>query len=89
MNKRELNAAVLIARDGNHSLEHVDDTHLYGCGLLSFKPVVSSIEAAAKLIRWQCCRLDGSFDEIELNELFTMIKRKVTIVGMGAEVKCN
>ena len=62
-------------------LSAVDDSILYGCGLPTFTPVVATLEMVAKLIRWQCWRLDGQWDGEALNEMRDILKRKVVALG--------
>lgn len=79
MTRKELKEAVKIAVS-DVSLSEVDDDHLFGYELPSFKKTVSTIQAIAKMIRWQCVYLNGKICENSLNELFSIFKNKVTVV---------
>ena len=80
MTKNEFSEAVKLAKT-NKDLTHVDNNHLYGCGLREFQPVYTSLEAVARLLQWQCQFLDGTWNEEECNEIGQIAKRKFLIVG--------
>lgn len=46
-----------------------DDSNLFGFGLSDFKPVVTTLGAVAKTIRWQCARFDGTWDMEEAQSI--------------------
>lgn len=80
MNKQEFSEALKIAQS-NVSLEHVDDSNLFGCGLESFQPVHCSKEQVAKLIRWQALYLNGNWDWEEIDTVAYIGRRKFLIVA--------
>lgn len=79
MTKQEIKEAVKIAKS-DQDLMNFSQDHLFGCGLSDFKPVVSSIEAVARLIRHQCCMFNGGFDEVELNNLYWIFQHRIRII---------
>lgn len=82
MKAAEVQRAIEIATS-EISLEKVDDDHLFGFALPQSDNVMSTIDAVAKMIRWQCCRFDGTFDNEELNNLRGPMRKKITIVSGG------
>jgi hypothetical protein len=80
MTKNEFSEAVKLAKS-DASLSNICDLHLHGCGLPEFQPVHTSLEAVAKLVRYQCAMLNGGWDERECNDLAYIAKRKFLIVG--------
>lgn len=80
MNKAEFKRAYEIATS-ERDLQDVDDSMLFGFGLPDFQPVVATIEAAAKTIRWQSVQLNGGIDQEALNECQNHFRRKVMIVN--------
>jgi hypothetical protein len=79
MTRQEISHAVEIAKS-DKDLTGVSQDHLFGCGLSDFKPVVSSIDAVAVFLRWQCCLLTGGFDETELNNLYWIMQHRIRII---------
>lgn len=82
MTKEQFSEALKIARSPR-SLEAVDDTHLYGCGLPDFRPVYTTLDAVAKMIRWQCCGLfsnDTIVDAQELDNMARIARRMFLVV---------
>jgi hypothetical protein len=79
MTRKEIGKAVEIAKS-DVDLSNQDIEHLFGCGLPDFKPVVSSIDSVARFIRCQCCMLNGSFDEVELNNLYWIFKERIILI---------
>ena len=80
MTKNEFSAAVKLAKS-NADLSNIDDSHLHGCALSDFQPVHTSLQAVAKLVRYQCAMFNGGWDESECNALALIAKRKFLIVG--------
>lgn len=81
MTKQQLSEAVKIARDTqNHSLENVDQSVLRNIALPSFKPVTTTTDVVAKLIRENCVTFDGGFDSEEFDNIANMTRHKVAIV---------
>ena len=79
MTKQELSHALAVAKTEQQIFEDIEVFD--GYGLLDFKSVQTTVKAVAKLIRWQCFRLDGSVDTQELSDLATHARRKFIIIG--------
>ena len=79
MLKKEFSRALDLARS-SEDLSKVEFDILDGVGLSNFKPVITTIDIVATFLRWQCQNLDGSWDSEELNNCWTHLRRKVTIV---------
>ena len=80
MTKQELKTAFEVA-NSEKELQQTDLLIFDGFGLPEFEKVNVTIEAVAKLIRWQCIRLDGSVDQEELNTIAEIGKRKFFVIG--------
>lgn len=81
MTKNEMTRALAIAQNNDISLTEVDHSVLHGMYLQDFKPVRTTIEVAAKLLRELVVRLDGSIDYDELNDFTNCSRRRVTILN--------
>ena len=73
--------AFAIANDASIDLSNVDDSILFGCGLLQFEPVYTTLEAVAKLIRWQAMQFNGEWNAEALNEVTTIGRKKFMILN--------
>ncbi len=80
MNAAQFKQAFSLA-DSDTCLSLVDDTHLFGYGLPDFKPVFTTIEAVAKIIRWQARYLNGKWDQNELNEIARLGRKRFLILN--------
>ena len=80
MNKAEFQRAYGIAAS-EQDLSDCDDTILDGFGLPDFQPVCVTIEAVAKILRWQCFYIFGGVDQEALTECRNAFRRKVTVVN--------
>ena len=81
MKKSEFSAAAALAFDYSKSLEHVDDSALFGCGLSGFKPIFVTLEQVAKFIRWQCSFVNAKgFDAEELANCADIAREKFTLI---------
>ena len=80
MNAAQFKKAFSLA-DSDRCLDNVDDTHLFGYGLPDFKPVFTTIEAVAKVIRWQARYLNGKWDQNELNEIARLGRKRFLILN--------
>jgi len=81
MTLSQFQAAFAIAKDFSRDLSKVDDGILFGFGLSSFKPVHTTLEAVAKLIRWQAYQFNGEWDSEALNEVATLGRKNFLILG--------
>jgi len=81
MTLSQFQAAFAIAKDSDRDLSNVDDSILFGCGLSSFKPVHTTLEAVAKLIRWQAYQFNGEWDAEALNEVAVLGRKNFLILG--------
>ena len=83
MTKQQFSQALKIAQSPV-SLEAVDDSSLYGCGLPNFTyPVYCTVEMVAKLLRWQCCGIFSNstiVDAQELDNMAHIARRKFQII---------
>ena len=64
-------------------LENVDMSLLLGFALTTFKPVVVTLEAVAKCIRWQAKQANGQVNAealLECYHFFVWPSRRVTVV---------
>ena len=73
--------AFAIANDASIDLSNVDDTILFGCGLPRFKPVHTTLEAVAKLIRWQAMQFNGQWNAEALNEVAEVGRKNFLILN--------
>lgn len=79
MTKDQLSQSLALAlSDADLSKE---DEPFMGFGLPDFQPLVCTIPQVARLIRWQCIRLNGSIDSEALNEIADAGRKKFQIVG--------
>jgi len=67
MTKAQLSKAVRIAKSDVEIKEDIDIFHGFGCD--DFKAVYVTIEQVARLIRWQCGCMDGTWDSDNLQEI--------------------
>ena len=79
MTKEQFSRAYNIAVSKT-DLSGVNDEPLYGCGLAEFEPVTTTVEAVAKLLRWQIVCLNGSIDTVELNNMSRIARREFMVV---------
>ncbi len=79
MTTQQFQAAVALAAS-DADLSHADDSVLFGFGLPNFKPVVATLQAIARTIRWQALQLNGQFDSEALNECHQLFRHRVTVV---------
>lgn len=56
-----------------------------GGGLPSFKPVQTTIDTVARLIRWQAACIDGSWDEQEIALLAEIARTKFIVKELNLE----
>ena len=77
MTLAQFQKAFTIANDASIDLSNVDDSILFGCGLPLFEPVYTTLEAVAKLIRWQAMQ----FNAEALNEVTTIGRKKFMILN--------
>lgn len=80
MNKMEFKAAFEIA-NSDKDLSGVDDSPLFGCGLKGFQPVHTTLEAVAKLVRYQALYLNGNWDMAEVDNMACIARRNFIIIG--------
>lgn len=80
MTKKQAEAAFKIA-NSNADLSQVDDSTLFGCGLSEFKPTYTTLEAVAKMMRWQAQKFNGNWDMEALHELTVIGRKKFLILG--------
>ena len=80
MTKPQFSRAFKLA-ESDVDLSGVDDSILFGCALSTFKPVSTTIEVVAKMIRWQARFFDGSWDQNELQELQLCFKKNVFLLN--------
>ena len=80
MTRREFDAAFDLAKSdqdlSGHPIEIFD-----GFGLPDFKPIMTTLEATARCIRWQCQYLTGGWDTNALNECWQFFRYRVNIAG--------
>lgn len=79
MNKQEFSRALEAAKSDECFLD-VDDSLLFGCGLVDFEPVHCSTKQVAKLIRYQAQYLNGNWDWNEINDLARIARKKFIIL---------
>lgn len=81
----ELKLCLKVAQDRSVDLSGVDDSILFGCACSDFQPVTVPIRMVAKLLRWQCQCMDGSWDWREYNEnMVPILKKRVELSEMTA-----
>ena len=81
MTLAQFQKAFAIANDASIDLSNVDDSILFGCGLAVFEPVYTTLEAVAKLIRWQAMQFNGEWDAEALNEVATIGRKKFMVLN--------
>jgi hypothetical protein len=81
MTLEQFQAAFSIAKDLDRDLTGVDDSTLYGYGLPGFKPVYTTLEAVAKIMRWQALQFNGQWNALELNDVGNIGREKFLILG--------
>ena len=81
MNIAERKSVFAIANNKSIDLLNVDDSILYGCGLPEFRPVHTTKEVCAKMVRHIGMQLNGKWDMEEVNQFFILLKRKVTLIN--------
>jgi hypothetical protein len=81
MTLNQFQQAFAIAKDFNRDLTNVDDAMLYGFGLSSFKPVYTTLEAVAKIIRWQALQFNGEWNGEALNEVVELGRKNFLVLG--------
>ena len=86
MTKTELGRALEIAKS-DHDLSDSDFGNLSGFGLPGFRPVYTTLGAVARLIRWQCGRLDGTWDSVNLDEIARFGRRLFLILDDNSDGK--
>ncbi len=80
MTKAEFKEAFKIA-NSDKDLTGVDDSTLFGCALPNFGTVYTTLDAVAKLIRWQGRLLNGNWDMEEVDSVAKIAQRKFYIIG--------
>jgi len=81
MTLAQFQKAFAIANDASIDLSNVDDSILFGCGLPRFKPVHTTLEAVAKLIRWQAMQFNGQWNAEALNEVAELGRKNFLILN--------
>lgn len=78
MNAAQFKQAFKLAKSDETITD--DDSNLFGFGLECFEPVITTIGAVAKTIRWQCAVMDGSWDMKEAQSIRDHGRKKFIIV---------
>jgi hypothetical protein len=52
-----------------------------GFGLPEFKPIWCTVKQVARLIRWQCQFMNGTWDTVELNSIANFGRKKFKIIN--------
>lgn len=78
MTKSELSAALKIAKSDKEL--HEDLSIFLGYGLKNFDKIYVTLDAVAKLIRYQCIQFDGSIDTEKLNSLAYHSRQKFMVI---------
>ena len=81
MTTQEFKAAFKLANSGQ-DLSEVDMGHLFGFGLKGFKPTATTIDAVARMLRWQGMQFNGQWDMEAVNEVREVGRYKFIIVGV-------
>lgn len=81
MTLSQFQAAFAIAKDFSIDLSNVDDTNLFGFGLLDFAPVHTTLQAVAKTIRYQALQFNGEWNAEALDEVAKLGKKNFLILG--------
>jgi len=80
MTKQEMSNAYMLAMS-DKDLQAFETSIFDGFGLPGFEVVYVTISQIAKLIRWQCFRLDGSIDSEALNDIGVLGKKRFRVIG--------
>ena len=81
MTATDFKRAFDVANNDDIDLSDVSDSILCGLGLPSFTHVTAEIKSVAKFIRWQARFMGGGWDNAELTELQSLMRKRVTMVG--------
>ena len=81
MTKPEFKRAFAIAEDFDIKLGDHDMFIFDGFGLADFDVVYVTLSQIARLIRYQCLFLDGTWDSKAMQEIGYFGKRKFMVVG--------
>ena len=79
MDAKEFKMAFALAKS-NADFSNVNIDHLSGYGLKDFQPVTTTLEAVAKIMRWQALHFNGSWDMEELDGIKYVGKKKFEII---------
>ena len=85
MNKAEFQQVFKLA-DSDADVSDADDTILDGCALRDFVPVVATVQACAKAMRWHALLIfvnpgQSKWSDSALSELRKYWRRKVMLVS--------
>ena len=81
MTLQQAQTAFELAQNFDISLENVDIDHLCGFGLADFKPVHTTIQAVARMMRWQGAMMNGSWDMDAIDEVCQLGRSRFLILG--------
>jgi len=81
MTLQQAQTAFELAQNFDISLENVDIDHLYGFGLADFKPVHTTIQAVARMMRWQGAMMNGNWDMEAIDEVCQLGRSRFLILG--------
>jgi hypothetical protein len=79
MNANEFKAAFAIA-SSDKDLSDVSFDHLFGFGLKDFQPVSTTLDAIAKVIRWQTLFMNGTWDQEELDTIRSIGRKQFIVI---------
>ena len=79
MTKQQLSKALELA-ESEEALSDEDIEHFDGFGLKGFAPVTCTLRQLARLVRWQCVRLDLTVDADALHEIATFGRQRFMVV---------
>ena len=80
MTTQEFKRAFTIA-SSDQDLTNVNMGHLFGFGLQDFQPVSTTVEAVARMMRWQAHQMDGGWDEQALDEIRQCGRTKFIVIN--------
>jgi len=78
MTKQDLQRAFEIAKKGGSKYDSLDWS--LGFGMSDYEPKHITVGMLASLISYQCACLDGSWDQVALNEIAEHGKRKFVVI---------
>ena len=79
MNAVEIKLATEIARDYSIDVSQENYDVMFGFGCSDFTPITVSLRTVARMMRYQCCCMDGSWDYKQYNEDLPASRKNIRV----------